>query len=119
MLKHTPLTAMAAPTGALSSTIAHGHLPRYGGFAAASLAPSISNASLSSLAHKYARAGRLRRRSSSLVENQPLPHNLHRQNLVSAAQYLNKVEGNGKATVDHDFNQNTEGVGPVCGGSDW
>jgi hypothetical protein len=119
MLKHTPLTTMAAPTGALSSTIAHGHLPRYGGFAVASLAPSISNVSLSSLAYKNARASRSRRRSSGLVENQPLPHNLHRQNLVSAAEYLIKVEGNGKATVDHDFNPNAEGIGPVCGGSDW
>jgi hypothetical protein len=111
MLRHTPRTAMAAPTGALSSTIAHGYLPQYGGFAAASLSPSINNVSVSGFAHNN--LGRTR------VENQPLPRNLPHQDLASAAEYLKKVKGQEKETVDHGFNPNTEGVGPVYGGSDW
>jgi hypothetical protein len=111
MLRHTPRTAMAAPTGALSSTIAHGYLPQYSGFAAASLAPSTHN--------NMGRTGRSGSHSSGRVENQPLPRNLPHKGLASAAEHLKNVKGKEKEIVDHGFNPNTEGVGPVYGGSDW
>lgn len=119
MLKHTPRTAMAAPTGALSSTVAHGLLPQYGGFAVASLAPSISNVSLSSLSFKNARGSRSGRRSSGLVENQPLLRNSHHQVLANAPEHLDKVKGNEAKMVGRGFNPITKGVGPVYGGSAW
>jgi hypothetical protein len=119
MLKNAPRTVTAAPMGALSSAIAHGYLPQYGGFAAASLAPSISNGSLSSLPFKNARTGRLGHCSSGLVENQPLPQNPHHQDLTIVAEHLNKFKENKTETVNHGFNSIAEGIGPVCGGSDW
>ncbi len=120
MLRHTSRTATAAPTGALSSTIAHGYLPQYSGFAAASLAPSISNVGLPGFAHKSGRADRLGRHFPGRVENEPLPHNLAHQDLATAADHLTTVKGNKKEIVDQSFNANiTEGFGPVYGGSDW
>jgi hypothetical protein len=111
MLRHTPRTATAAPTGALSSTTAQGYLPQYGGFAAASLAPSVSNVSAFRFAHNNL--------GSTRVENQPLPRNLSNQDLVSTAEHPKKVKGKEKETIDHGFNPDTEGVGPVYGGYDW
>jgi hypothetical protein len=110
MLRHTPRTTTAAPTGALSSTIAHGHLRQYRSFAAASLAPSINNVSVSRFAHNNL---------GHPLENRPLPRNFSNQDPVSAAEHLKKAKGKEMETVDHGFNPNTEGVGPVCGGSDW
>jgi len=110
MLRHTPRTATAAPTGALSSTVAHGHLPQYGGFAAASLAPSINNVSVSRFAHNNL---------GCTLENRPLLRNSSNQDLVSAAEHLKKAKGKEMEIVDHGFNPNTEGVGPVYDGSDW
>lgn len=104
----------ATPLGALSSATAQGFLPRYEGYATASLVPNIT---LSSSPPK--RFG----------ENQPLhrPGSSGRQSASLsadeiAAEQRRKEKGKGKAILTDSpelpYNPYTTGIGPI-NGSDW
>ncbi len=109
---------MATATGALSSATAHGYLPLYTGFAAASLAPSITNVAASP--QTYDRVVKAYRSGStaSRAENRPPIFATSRLNAISTGDLIKKSNMTDRNSPIPDWNPEASGYGPIHG-SDW
>ena len=120
MLRNSPRTTMAAATGALSSATANGFLQRYSGAAAASLAPSMASLVLSSASNSTVGNKGGQDLDASLRNENLAPSNLSSpRSALSTINFLQMVRRQNKPAVEHGFNPNTTGIGPVYGGADW
>lgn len=123
----------AALSGTISSATAQGYLPQYRGSAAASLAPSVMN-----LQHTDSDSSEVTgpkrdvkrfpvaapvMATSPLPENRPftseqVPRAASHPDAESYTRYLATKDENSKQIIEHGWNSNTTGRGPISG-SDW
>jgi hypothetical protein len=120
MLSNNPHTSMAAATGALSSATARGYLPQYGGSAAASLGPSMTNTAVSSPSYKQ--VGKVYATdsvASALNENRPPTSSSTFKDGARAKDLLQSLHRQDEDTQDSGYGSNASHNQLKYGDSTW
>ena len=128
MLKNTtqPTTVMTglSISGKVSSATATGYLPHYRSSAAASLAPTISNAPTGRNADSTTKSQLWKEStfsSSDEGENRPLSGFTSLESLGAEGymRYLTQKADDDKKIIEQGWNAGTTSTGPVIPGTDW